>query len=205
MFAPPGRLWLSVFLGGVVLSLVGYWGWHSIWFLALAIPIAGFLVLLIFFFRDPERPVGPAIVAAADGRVMVVKEEGKNVRIGTFMNVSNVHVNRSPVPGFLVRVDTREGPRVPAYSPEASGNAQKRYLFGTPFGLVEVVQITGLVARRCVAYSRAGTPVRKGQRFGMVLFGSRVDVVLPRDQVQVVVQIGTRVRAGTTTIAELRS
>ncbi|MCL4324637.1 MAG: phosphatidylserine decarboxylase, partial [Candidatus Thermoplasmatota archaeon] len=103
----------------------------------------------------------------------------------------------------LVRVDTREGPRAPAYSPEATGNAQKRYLLGTPIGLVEVVQITGLIARRCVAYSRAGSPLRRGERFGMVLFGSRVDVVLPKDSVRVVVRVGTRVHAGSTTIAEL--
>jgi len=162
-----------------------------------------FFGLLLSFFRDPERTVAEGIVAAADGRVMVVKEEGSRIRIGTFMNVTNVHVNRSPAAGYLVRVDTREGPRAPAYSPEATGNAQKRYLLGTPIGLVEVVQITGLIARRCVAYSRAGSPLRRGERFGMVLFGSRVDVVLPKDSVRVVVRVGTRVHAGSTTIAEL--
>jgi phosphatidylserine decarboxylase len=176
---------------------------HALLILAPLAVVLVFFGLLLSFFRDPERTVAEGIVAAADGRVMVVKEEGSRIRIGTFMNVTNVHVNRSPAAGYLVRVDTREGPRAPAYSPEATGNAQKRYLLGTPIGLVEVVQITGLIARRCVAYSRAGSPLRRGERFGMVLFGSRVDVVLPKDSVRVVVRVGTRVHAGSTTIAEL--
>lgn len=203
MFAAPGRVWLATFLGTDVLLAFGYVAWRLPWLLLPLTVVSAFFILLLLFFRDPERSVGRAIVAAADGRVMVVKEEGDTVRIGTFMNVTNVHVNRVPISGYLVRVDTREGPRVPAFSPEATGNAQKRYIFGTPIGRVDVVQITGLVARRCVAYAEAGSPWTKGGRFGIVLFGSRVDVVLPRQRVRTVVPVGARVQAGTTTIAEL--
>lgn len=203
MFAPPGRIWLGTVAIVLLVLVVLYAISHALLILAPLVVVLVFFGLLLSFFRDPERTVAEGIVAAADGRVMVVKEEGSRIRIGTFMNVTNVHVNRSPAAGYLVRVDTREGPRAPAYSPEATGNAQKRYLLGTPIGLVEVVQITGLIARRCVAYSRAGSPLRRGERFGMVLFGSRVDVVLPKDSVRVVVRVGTRVHAGSTTIAEL--
>ncbi len=203
MFAPPGRIWLGTVAIVLLVLVVLYAISHALLILAPLAVVLVFFGLLLSFFRDPERTVAEGIVAAADGRVMVVKEEGSRIRIGTFMNVTNVHVNRSPAAGYLVRVDTREGPRAPAYSPEATGNAQKRYLLGTPIGLVEVVQITGLIARRCVAYSRAGSPLRRGERFGMVLFGSRVDVVLPKDSVRVVVRVGTRVHAGSTTIAEL--
>ncbi len=203
MFAPPGRIWLGTVAIVLLVLVVLYAISHALLILAPLAVVLVFFGLLLSFFRDPERKVAEGIVAAADGRVMVVKEEGSRIRIGTFMNVTNVHVNRSPAAGYLVRVDTREGPRAPAYSPEATGNAQKRYLLGTPIGLVEVVQITGLIARRCVAYSRAGSPLRRGERFGMVLFGSRVDVVLPKDSVRVVVRVGTRVHAGSTTIAEL--
>lgn len=203
MFAPPGRIWLGTVAIVLLVLAVLYAISHALLILAPLVVVLVFFGLLLSFFRDPERTVAEGIVAAADGRVMVVKEEGSRIRIGTFMNVTNVHVNRSPAAGYLVRVDTREGPRAPAYSPEATGNAQKRYLLGTPIGLVEVVQITGLIARRCVAYSRAGSPLRRGERFGMVLFGSRVDVVLPKDSVRVVVRVGTRVHAGSTTIAEL--
>lgn len=161
------------------------------------------LALFLIFFRDPDRSPGRGLVAAADGRVLAIQEEGSRVRISTFMNVTNVHVNRVPYPGYLVRVDDRGGPKRPAFSPEASGNSQKRYLFGTPLGLVEVVQITGLVARRCVAWKAAGSPCRKGERMGIIVFGSRVDVVLPRDRVRPVVRPGQKVRGGVDTLAEV--
>lgn len=204
MVAPPGRP-LLIGLGGVVLLvLLAGVLWGPLWiFLIPAVPIAAFWVLLAVFFRDPERVPGAGLVAPADGRVLLVRDEGRRVRIATFMNVTNVHVNRAPLGGFLVRVDDRGGPRKPAFSPEAEGNSQKRYLLGTPIGLVEVVQITGIVARRCVAYRRAGTPLRRAERFGMIVFGSRVDVVVDRSRVRILVAPGDRVQAGSSTLAEV--
>jgi phosphatidylserine decarboxylase len=186
-------------------ALLGAWGAYRggpVYAIA-ALPLLALGVFLAAFFRDPERTGGTGVLAAADGRVIVVREEGARVRIGTFMNVTNVHVNRAPYPGLLVRVDDRGGPRKPAFSPEASGNAQKRYLFGTPLGLVEVVQITGILARRCRAFKGAGSSVRRAERFGMIVFGSRVDVVLPSRAVRVRVRPGDRVRAGETPLAEV--
>lgn len=204
MVAPPGRPLLLGLGAFVLLVLAGGFLWGPLWvFLSLAVGLAAFWVLLLNFFRDPERVPGPGLVAPADGRVLLVREEGRRVRIATFMNVTNVHVNRTPLGGYLVRVDDRGGPRKPAFSPEAEGNSQKRYLMGTPIGLVEVVQITGIVARRCVAYRRSGTPLRRAERFGMIVFGSRVDVVVDRSHVRVVVAPGDRVWAGTSTLAEV--
>jgi phosphatidylserine decarboxylase len=166
------------------------------------VALSALFVLFLQFFRDPERAPAKGIVAAADGKILLIEREGKNIRVGTFMNVTNVHVNRVPYPGYLVRVDDRQGKKRPAFSPKASGNAQKRYLCGTPIGVVEVVQITGLIARRCVAYKHAGSTLSRGERMGMVLFGSRVDVVLPADKVKVLVHVGDGVRANSTAIAE---
>jgi phosphatidylserine decarboxylase len=173
-------------------------------FLALAGLGGALLVLFLPFFRDPERAVGMGVVAPADGKVLVIQEEGRNVRIGTFMNVTDVHVNRTPLGGYLVRIDDISGPRNPAYSSSAGKNARKRYLFGTPVGVMEVIQITGIVARRCQPFHSPGRGYRKGERFGMILFGSRVDVLLPRERVQVRVHLGERVWAGTSTLADLR-
>ncbi len=163
----------------------------------------GLALFLGAFFRDPERVGRGDVLSAADGHVLVVNEEGPRVRIGTFMNVTDVHVNRFPVSGYLLRVEDRGGPRRPAFSPQASGNAQKRYLMVCPLGVVEVVQITGLLARRCRSWREPGTAARRGDRLGMILFGSRVDVVLPRDRVRVLVRPGDRVRAGSTALAEV--
>lgn len=180
---------------------------RELWLIPLLVLALFLLGLFLIFFRDPERAPGQGIVAAADGRVLSVTPEdgGRRVRIATFMNVTNVHVNRVPISGYLVRVEDRGGPKRPAFSPEASGNSQKRYLFGTPLGLVEVVQITGMVARRCVAWKGSGSPCRKGERLGMIVFGSRVDVVLPADRVRPTVTVGQPVRAGRDTLAEVRA
>lgn len=194
-------LFLSGACVAVLLSLYGVL--RELWLLFPLLLALFFLALFLVFFRDPERTAGPGVVAAADGRVMSVRQEGGRVRIATFMNVTNVHVNRVPFPGYLVRVDDRGGPKKPAFSPEAEGNSQKRYLFGTPIGLVEVVQITGLVARRCVAWKAPGSACRKGDRMGIVVFGSRVDVVLPTSRVRPLVQVGQKVRAGADPLAEV--
>ena len=203
MWARPGIPFLLAAGGGsLLLAGAAALSRQRIWLLPL--PAALYLlVLFAVFFRHPEPAPGEGFVAAADGRVLAVQEEGRRVRIVTFMNVSNVHVNRFPCPGYLVRVEDRGGPKRPAFSPEASGNSQKRYLLGTPWGLVEVIQITGIVARRCVAWKRPGSACRRGERMGMFVFGSRGDVVLPRGRVRPSVHVGQVVRAGTDTIAEV--
>ena len=170
------------------------------WVLALA---GGFIVWAFFavFFRDPERSPGEGIVSAADGRIRAVERVGGAWRISVFMNVTNVHVNRFPLDGRVVEVEGSGRGFRAAYRPEAEHNVQRRYRLATAIGPVEVIQITGVVARRLVSFVRVGSSGRKGDRLGMVVLGSRVDVLLPADRAAPVVSVGDRVRAGSSSIA----
>ena len=156
------------------------------------------------FFRDPARTVGEGIVSAADGRVRAVATEGDRLRISVFMSVTNVHVNRWPLD---VTVDTirQEGSGFrAAYRPDADRNVRRHYTLTTELGPVEVVQITGVLARRLVSFVHPGARGRKGDRFGMIVLGSRVDVLLPSSRVVPTVTVGDRVHAGATSIARVR-
>jgi len=164
---------------------------------------AGFALWLFFavFFRDPERVIGEGIVSAADGRVCAVEREENAWRVSVFMNVTNVHVNRFPVEGRVEEIESAGTGFRPAYRPDAARNVRRRYRLTTTLGTVEVVQITGVVARRLVSFVHVGSSGRKGDRLGMVVLGSRVDVVLPADRASPVVKVGDRVRAGSSSVA----
>ena len=166
---------------------------------AVSIAVSAFL---LWFFRDPERVPGRGIVSAADGRVVKVVADGDRWQVAVFMNVTDVHVNRFPLTAQVDRVhEVGSGFRA-AYRPDAEHNLQRRYSLSTAIGPVEVVQMTGVVARRLVTLVAAGRSYAKGARLGMIVLGSRVDVFLPRDRTRIVVAEGARVRAGETTIAE---
>jgi len=203
MFASAGRPWLGVTLGAGLALFALYLFTHGILILLAGAGVSCLLILFLIFFRDPERIPASGVVAPADGRVLHIGQEGEKIRVATFMNVTNVHVNWVPYPGYLLRVEDGGQGKRPAFSPEAKGNVQKRYLCGTPIGVVEVVQITGLVARRCVAYKPPFSPLRRGERFGMILFGSRVDVVMPAKRVRILVKVGEKVSACSTSLAEV--
>ena len=174
----------------------------------LSVPFAsvlgvGFALWLFFaaFFRDPERAVGDGVVSAADGRVRAVEREGNLWRVSVFMNVTNVHVNRFPVDARVTEVESGGAGFRPAFRSDADRNVHRRYRLATPLGSVEVVQFTGIFARRLVSFVRPGSSGRKGDRIGMIVFGSRVDVFLPAERATPVVNVGDRVRAGTSSIA----
>jgi phosphatidylserine decarboxylase len=172
--------------------------WAAVAALALLTAVWAFLA---WFFRDPERTPGEGVVSPADGRVRAVEREGDRWRISVFMNVTDVHVNRFPLDGRVETVgDAGHGHR-PAYRPDADHNVQRSYRLSTPLGPVEVVQMTGILARRLVSFVRPGRDGRKGDRLGMIILGSRVDVLLPADRVQPRVQVGDRVRAGESSLA----
>ncbi len=171
---------------------------------ALAVAGAVWLFLAVFF-RDPEREVGEGIVSAADGRVSAIEREGDRVRISVFMNVTNVHVNRFPLTAKVEAVDDAGSGFRPAYGRDAAENVRRRYALESALGPVEVVQITGILARRLVSFVKPGVLGHKGDRFGMIVFGSRVDVVLPGSRVELAVTVGDPVRAGVTTIARERA
>ncbi len=159
---------------------------------------------LAWFFRDPERSPGAGIVSAADGRVRSITTEGDRLRIAVFMNVTDVHVNRFPMDAEVRSIENAgEGFR-PAYAPEAHHNVRRHYALSTSLGEVEVVQMTGIVARRLVSLVRPREKHAKGERLGMILLGSRVDVLLPAHRAEPLVRVGERVVAGVTSIARER-
>jgi phosphatidylserine decarboxylase len=175
--------------------------------------VPGVLLILLtafvgWFFRDPERKAGDGIVAAADGVVHAVSDLGDRVCVATFMNVHDVHVNRAPVSGTIVRVQRLKGPFLPAYDSRANKNNRRSYVIRSDIGDVEVVQICGIFARRIVPWVERGAKVKKGQRIGMIRFGSRVDVVLPKhtgrgDMITIRVKPRERVYAAITTLATI--
>lgn len=179
--------------------------------------VPAFLALaVLLFFRDPERePHGDdaSVIAPADGRVVAVEDlpaghplaaEAKR-RIAIFMSPLDVHVNRSPVSAEVRAVEHRRGSFRAAYSSEASEvNESNAILLDSTDGLrMVVVQIAGWMARRIVCRVAEGSRLARGQRFGLIMFGSRVDVYLP-DQVKATVVPGDRVRAGSSVIAQAR-
>jgi phosphatidylserine decarboxylase len=181
--------------------------------IALHWPVSG-LVLVAFaffcfsFFRDPERaiPEDPAaIVSPADGRVVVLTEEANAGRPGTrisiFLAIWNVHVNRSPAAGVISKVDYRPGKFLAAWHANASAqNEQNIFTLATPNGNIEFKQIAGLVARRVVSWKKAQDVVAKGERIGLVRFGSRVDLWVPAGS-ELLVKVGDTVHGGSSTLA----
>jgi len=175
-----------------------------------------FLILILytfFFFRDPERdiPADPnVIVAAADGTVADISEveeadllKTKTRRVGIFLSIFDVHTNRAPVDGKIVYRQRREGVCFDARSPECSEkNEALTWGFENARGTFVVRQLTGAIARRIVAWSDVGDELRKGDRFGMIRFGSRTEVYLPL-AADVLVKVGDHVAGGSTIIARL--
>jgi phosphatidylserine decarboxylase len=170
-------------------------------------------VWVAYFFRDPERQGerGPGLVIApADGKVVQVMEvdepafmHGRAIRIAIFMNVFSVHVNRYPVSGRVTYTHYNPGKFLNAAVDKASlENEQSSVGIESGAHRVLVRQIAGLVARRIVTYSRPGDQADQGERFGIIRFGSRVDVYLPVGSTPRV-RVGEHTSAGTTVIAEL--
>ena len=175
-----------------------------------ALPVAA-------FFRDPERvpPEDPrAIVSSADGKVLAVErltddrfssvEVSDWLRISVFLSIFDVHVNRSPVAGRVVEVIRENGGYAPAMQPEAEHNVAAYTVLETRHGPAVVAQRTGLVARRIVHRARPGALLARGERFGLIRFGSRTDVYLPIDAAEPLVAPGERVRGGESVIARWR-
>jgi phosphatidylserine decarboxylase len=157
----------------------------------------------LYFFRDPERavPEGPVAVAPADGKVVAVKPEGPANRISIFLNIFDVHVNRSPVGGVICNVRYQKGRfRVASREVCSAENEQNIVTVQGEGTTVMFKQIAGLIARRIVFYKKQGDRVEKGERIGLIKFGSRVDVLLGPEW-EIVVGPGMRVAAGSSVIA----
>jgi phosphatidylserine decarboxylase len=189
--------------GGIIITpLVAalFMFYLGIW--PLAVVLLLFYGIMLMFFRDPERAVGNGIVSAADGVVDWVREDGDWLIISVFMNLHNVHVNRAPLSGKALKVTRKAGGMWPAFMEKSARNAKAFMTFGTDIGIVKVEQISGVFAWRVCPYVRRGNVVRRGQRIGMIRFGSRVNVWLPRNKVICRVEKGQKTLAGITTIAE---
>lgn len=173
---------------------------------------------LVAFFRDPQRdpPVdGSLVLAASDGRVLAVERvtddrfsgDGSPVdylRVAVFLSVLDVHINRSPVAGEVVDHFLTDGGYAAAMSPAAEHNVAAYTVLRTARGRVAVAQRTGLLARRIVHRAPVGSLLARGERFGLIRFGSRTDVYLPADAVDVLVAAGDRVTGGCTPLARWR-
>jgi phosphatidylserine decarboxylase len=166
------------------------------------LPVAGVAVaaFVLWFHRDPDREVpAEGVVSPADGRVSVIREEGDRVRVGVFMNLHDVHVNRAPLDGTVESVEHVSGANRPAFSKDSERNER----VWIDAGSHAVVLIAGAFARRITPYVRAGDRVDRGDRVGHVSFGSRADVLLPVgfEREDLHVREGDRVRAGESVLA----
>lgn len=191
-----------------LLALASLWisGWLTLLFVA--------LILYTFaFFRDPDRadPADPsAVVAAADGVVSDIIEieepevlNAQTRRVGIFLSVFDVHTNRAPIAGRVTYRQHRQGLCVDARSPECSTkNESMTWAFENPRVTIVVRQLTGAIARRIVGWSNVGDELKRGERFGMIRFGSRTEVYLPL-AATVLVKPGDRVVGGLSMIARL--
>lgn len=168
------------------------------------IPFYVLAAFCLYFFRDPERtaPTGDAIVAPADGKVVAIRQLGPaQTRISIFLNIFDVHVNRTPIPGRITEVLYRKGKFLVASHEEASvENEQNTLVVQSSRGPVVCRQIAGLIARRIVCHKQAGDVVAAGERIGYIKFGSRVDVLFGSEW-KPAVKVGDRVSAGTTILA----
>jgi phosphatidylserine decarboxylase len=166
-------------------------------------------IFFLMFFRDPERPTGDGLVAVADGKIQFIQERndkdiGESIQIATFMNVHNVHVNRMPIDGTILDITHIPGGYLPAFKKESERNERVVTLIDSSIGRIKVVQIAGTLAKRIVWYGKKKQQLIKGQRFGMIKLGSRVDIIIPKHMKQsITVSIGDRVRAGVDTICNL--
>ncbi|MDP3182777.1 MAG: phosphatidylserine decarboxylase family protein [Desulfobaccales bacterium] len=209
LIAAPGYPFL---LGGALLIFLGWalsWPWLSL----AGLLGAGFFA---YFFRDPQR-LGPsdpaAIVSPADGKVVFLDEiqedrflHGPAKRLAIFMNVFDVHVNRAPVAGTVADIRHQPGKFKAAFLKEADrlNEQQATLLDRDKGGQVLVVQIAGLLARRIIGFVKPGQKLARGERLGMICFGSRVDLYLPPES-EILVKVGDRLKAGSSTVGRWAS
>ncbi len=187
-------------------------------FLWLSWPIAafiagGFFLFVLNFFRDPERAIPPdanAVVSPADGKVVEIVSEtdpalsAPATRVSIFLNVFNVHVNRVPIAGTIETVRYNKGKFLAAFNHKASlDNEQNAIVVKNGPVQILVKQIAGLIARRIVCWAKEGDEYQCGQRFGLIRFGSRVDIFVP-EGTRLVVKNGDIVKGGSSVIGFLK-
>jgi phosphatidylserine decarboxylase len=204
-----GRWIFLILIAGAILGAAFH-------FLILTLLFGGLMLFCLWFFREPDRkpPADPALaVSPADGTVTLVDEvvedqffKRRMKRVSIFLSVFDVHVNRTPIAGQVLFTEGRGGLYLDARKPEASIlNESLFWVFGSredQSRAVGVKQITGAIARRIVPWAQLGEQMERGERFGMIRFGSRTDLYLPLDS-EILVSTGEKVKGGETAIAKM--
>jgi phosphatidylserine decarboxylase len=168
------------------------------------LPLFILALFCLYFFRDPERvtPAGPYAVSPADGKVVAIKQENGGTRISIFLNVFDVHVNRSPIAGRITKVEYHKGKFLVASKEQASTENEMNTITVEGGGSKVIFkQIAGLIARRIVCWKRTGDNVGLGERIGLIKFGSRVDIWLGPEWT-IAIREGERVQAASTILAK---
>lgn len=193
--------WPFVIVPLILAALLAWLGYWPVGIFMLL--VAGFMA---FFFRDPERTIPTEegiVVSAADGRVTRVEENADGKLVSVFLSPVDVHINRSPIAGTVTKIAYIKGHKRPATSNEASMMNERNALTIEGERMTVVcTQIAGILARRIVCWSKEGDELAMGERFGLIKFSSRTDVLMPKE-VEVLVKIGDRVKGGETIIARL--
>ena len=181
-------------------------GWLQWW--PLVVLFAAVALFMMYFFRDPHRvvPTGEGlIVSAADGRVTRIDISDTTKLVSVFLSPLDVHINRSPVAGTINDITYTRGRKIPATSDEASlVNERNSLVIEGPDVTVTCTQIAGILARRIVCWPKSGDNLARGQKFGLIKFSSRTDLLMPAS-VELAVKIGDRVKGGETIIARAMS
>ncbi|MBU8912013.1 MAG: phosphatidylserine decarboxylase family protein [Desulfobacterales bacterium] len=206
--AQPGLIF--IFITILITGMLFYFGWGLSAWICLAVTL-----FVCWFFRDPDRDISQdekSLVSPADGKVIIVEKQEKCdylpepcIKVSIFMNVFNVHVNRIPFDGVVQKVLYHPGKFMNASFDKASTHNERNALIiktADNAGFA-VVQIAGLVARRIVNCVKEGEKIRKGDRYGMIRFGSRLDLYLPQD-FDVAVSVGEKTKAGSTVIGHMK-
>ncbi len=207
---------LSIVAFSIVLIIIAFlikFAFLRVFLILIALLLSTFT---LYFFRDPERktPEGNGlIISPADGKVFLIREFFENefilddvIQVSIFMSPLNVHVNRIPISGEIKFLRYIPGKYVVAFDEKSSENNERKIIgIETEDGIkVLVKQIAGFIARRIVCEVGKGDKVKAGQRYGMIKFGSRVDVIMPKNKVEILVSIGQKVKAGETIIAKIK-
>jgi phosphatidylserine decarboxylase len=198
---------ISLFLVAAVVRILTA-GWFASWVLV-AIPVL-LALFFLWFFRDPARtiPDSPGLVVSpADGKVTEVApirtQDGDRIRLSIFLSVFDVHVNRAPIEGVIRRIEYRKGEYLNALDPASAERNEQSVITMEGYGCIITFKlIAGLLARRIVLFHQEGARLQRGERIGLIKFGSRCDLLLPGDA-HVRVERGQHVKGGETILADV--
>ncbi len=183
-----------------------FFAFYQLWFVAIV-----FLILaafMAFFFRDPQRTIpGEAdiVVSAADGKVTRVEDRENGKFVSVFLSPMDVHINRAPIAGKVTKVELLKGKKKPATGNQASEiNERNAITIEGEKMTVVCTQIVGILARRIVCWAKVGDNLEIGQKYGLIKFGSRTDLLMP-ENTEIFVKVGDRVTGGETIIGKLKN